>query len=290
MRAGVLLVLSMIAAFGSASCTPQQYRADAPDALDTPLRGETGVEVQVWTVTLDPQFMLNALAEAQSGDEAIANAEAWRANALRVFRVDRGRLPELRAAMQRTGSVERSWIAPDGGWQRLVDSGSSRERLILLDSGPLPLAGERPELLVRCWVEPLIADGGVGGRMRVEFLPRIADAGRAPVGFRVDRPGEDGLPLERLSASLAALSGEAFIIAPFDPDLRVRTEEEDRAGEADQPVGPPAPPRPPHLGETVLRTGISPRGSYPQRPAARVVVLIPSIPEHYSLLGRRAER
>ncbi len=284
-RRAVLFALSLVAAV-SVSCTTQQ-RADAPGALDTPLRSESGVEVQVWTVTLDAQSMLNALAETHEGEVAFANAEAWRANALRVFRVDSDRLPELRAAMHRTGPAERRWIPPDGGWQRLADSGSARQRLILLDSGPLPLSGERPELLVRCWVEPEVAGDGVRGRMRIEFLPRIADAGRAPVGFRVDRPGGDGLPIERLSASLAALSGQAFVIASFDPDLSVRTEDGEQTDEAGPLAGPPAPPRPPMFGEAVLPTGISPRGSYPQRPAGRVMVLIPSVPEHYSLLGRQ---
>lgn len=286
-RRAVLLTLPLVAALSA--CTPQQRIAEPAGGLDTPMRAETGVEVQVWTVTLDPQSMLNTLADAHRDDGAIANAEVWRSNAMRIFRVDRERLPDLRAAMQRTGPAERRWIPPDGGWRRLADGGA-RDRVILLDSGPLPLSGERPELLVRAWVEPLIDGDKVTGKVRIELLPRIADAGRAPVGFSVESPGADGMPLERLAASLAALSGDAFIIAPFDPELDVRTEEQEgtgEGGEAGHSVGPPPPPRPPMLGETVLRTGISPRGSYPQRPAGRVVVLIPLAPEHYSLLGRR---
>lgn len=270
------------------ACTPQQ-RQPSTEALDSPLRTESGVEVQVWTVTLGPQDMLNELAEADTGDGSITNAETWRANALRVYRVRRDDLPRLRASLRRTGPAERRWLAPDGTWQRLADAGAARDRRILLDSGPFQLDGERPELLVRAWLEPVIDGSAVGASMRIEFLPRIADAGRAPVGFRVDRPGADGLPLERLSAALGAVSGEAIVIAAFDPMLTVQTEDEE-PDEDNLAHGPPLPPGPPIFGEAVLRLGTIPRGGYADRPAGLVVVLIPSVPEHFSLLGRGSRR
>ncbi len=258
-----------------------------------------GLEVRWWLVQ-DGSELGAALAEYQVPVPA-ADAEMvtrWRANGFRLVMVPVEDLTALRSAI--AGRVNRQWFGERPRWTVAIDGPRIGSGSVLsLESGPLRVSTGWLRLLLREWAQPTADDDRVDGALvRVELVPQYHESGRdlgprgllEPLGVGGEDPMQSGQVFDTLKLDLELRSGMACLIVPESPivewqgvesegENREEEDSEESADEGGDIFGPPGP------AVRTIGAGMLCGGG--QR---AVVVLVPRVPERFSLFERVSGR
>lgn len=240
-----------------------------------------GLELRLWVV----DDSAGAL-EAELGSFGLAGVEApveqvelWRANGLGVSAIPLEELDGALAGLRPVGPRQTQWLGVLPEWSVLAAGpGWSGTHAAALDAGVLELEAGRLRLVGRAWALPP-APGRGSARLRIELAPQHAEArGRersaAELGDpRLSTDADAGPIYTRLALEISATGERAFAVYPVEPP---RPE-----GGASQPAVGPALPEHPSLGAVMLR-GADGTG---EGHLAMVLVLVPTVPERFGVLG-----
>lgn len=226
-----------------------------------------------------------------------AMAEAWKGSGFRLVAVPVGELEGLRRRLHTVGAIQHQWIGQTTRWMEIARGPSwSRPVTVSLDSGDLTLPGGCVRLLMRCWVAP----GEPGpdaspGRavLRMDLVPQhVAEDTRLTLEKLLNPASGDAAPgagavFDRLAMEFTMSGDDALLIVPDNPRTPWRPSEPStdwpvigRGPTEAETLGPPTPGTL-SLGESMLVQPGSP-GFEANRV---VVVLIPSVPRGFRLLG-----
>lgn len=263
------LSVSAFSACGGSRSLPDRPLVDAPDGRDPAsarpggtVRSETagllgrdiGLETQIWTTDTPDAMLADALAPfvAEPLPFAPAAVTLWRANGFRIVAIPLDSLPAVQSSLEGSPSArgaDRQWLGQPTRWTTVHRGPASTDpRVLVMDSGRVPLPPGRFRLVLRGWISPQSPDDApvVGAAtvsavppsrvpaslvprpprpvLNIELVPQYQESARRPGAdvFDVRPPTldelDEGQVFDRL-ALVGAMNGlRAILIVPEHPE------------------------------------------------------------------------
>lgn len=283
------LLASAAVVVGCAAPRPPSHPSDVPliqsdsdPARPAVMGASNGLEMRVWAVEEQDGLLAGLIERHGARPTPLPDSArtAWRASGLRVLAVPIDELSGARDGLRLVAPEQRDWFGQSPGWSeiargRVVAGGS----VIRVADGLMATPAGRLRVLMRCW--PVPGERAERAGLHLELAVQLERRDAVPSSFELPALRDEleaGVVFPGLRTAMRAEPGDALLIIPVSPEFSAEEEPSPAAG--------PSAPMIPTLGEAML-TSLDPGSIDPVRRRA-VLVLIPRLPERFSLSARQA--
>lgn len=295
-RRTIARALLLISALAGACAAP---RAD-PGHRDAPRLGldvqrsasVDGIELRWWAADDSNHAVARALA-ALAEPTAVLPPDlnvAWNESGLRLVRLRRDALAELRRAAPPASQFSRDWKGWTGQWLPVFRGGAIDHRApFIIDARPRLLGPGAPRVLMRAWPAPTTLGPVARVDLAFQFVRDDADtSGAQGLVPASQHPLSAGDIIRELTAELALDPAFVYVLTCETPGVEWTGAGPVDAAPGESPPGPRAPGggRPLTLGEQLFAFTLAEQS---QRRRV-IVVVVPELASDFSLLPPRDDQ